>query len=465
MQMEIEEFKKLIKKNETCHAEFINEALTGERYYKNESDILNEKKKEDGEGNVLRNADNRIPRNFHGLIVNQKASYAFTVPPLFDLGSQEKNNYITKALGDEYTKNCMKLCINAANTSIGWLHYWKGEKGEFEWAVVDSKQIVPVWDKSLKQNLTGIMRRYEEIDEASGEGYIVYEYWTDTECQAYRHKVNDTVDMGLCPYKIFGDAEAGEKTADYRHDMEEVPFIPFNNNNIHTNDLKNIKRLIDVYDKVYSGFINDLDDVQEIIFILSGYEGEKLDGFMQELKKYKTIKLNADEGANVSTLNIEIPVEARKTVLDLTRKAIFEQGQGFDPNPESFGNQSGEALKFMYSLLEMKTGLMETEFRTGFARLIRAICRFYDISCDTIEQTWTRTRIKNDTELAEICKNSVGIISRRTIIANHPFVSDIQKEISQIEEEEREEQEKEDIYRKTFAEEQNMGKDGMEGEE
>nr|WP_308743167.1 phage portal protein [uncultured Anaerocolumna sp.] len=25
----------------------------------------------------LRNADNRIPRNFHGLLVNQKASYMF----------------------------------------------------------------------------------------------------------------------------------------------------------------------------------------------------------------------------------------------------------------------------------------------------------------------------------------------------------------------------------------------------
>lgn len=463
--MDIEELKKLIKKNESGHTGFVNEALTGERYYKNEPDILLEKNKEDKEGNVLRNADNRITRNFHGLIVNQKASYAFTVPPLFDLGSPEKNSHITKALGDEYTKNCMKLCVNAANTSVGWIHYWKGEKGEFEWAIVDSKQIVPVWDKSLKQNLTGVMRQYEETDETDGENYIVYEYWTDTECQAYRRKANENIDTGLCTYGAFGNLETGEMKADYRHDMEEVPFIPFYNNNIHTNDLKNIKRLIDVYNKVYSGFVNDLDDVQEIIFILSGYEGENLDGFLQELKKYKTIKLDADDKAGVSTLNIEIPIEARKTLLDLTRKAIFEQGQGFDPNPESFGNQSGEALKFMYSLLEMKVGLMETEFRTGFASLIRAVCRFYKISCETIEQTWTRTRIKNDTELAEICKNSIGVISRRTIIANHPFVSDIQKEINQIAEEEQEEKEKEDIYRKAFTAEQDNGNNDMEDAE
>ena len=52
-----------------------------------------------------------------------------------------------------------------------------------------------------------------------------------------------------------------------------MPFIPFPNNNTNTNDLKNIKPLIDVYDKVYSGFINDLDDIQELIFVLSGYGG------------------------------------------------------------------------------------------------------------------------------------------------------------------------------------------------
>ena len=77
-----------------------------ERYYRNETDILFKKsKKEDENGNPMRNADNRIPRNFHGLIVNQKASYAFTTPPMFDVGNSGVNKRITEALGDEYEKN------------------------------------------------------------------------------------------------------------------------------------------------------------------------------------------------------------------------------------------------------------------------------------------------------------------------------------------------------------------------
>lgn len=450
--MDIEVIKKLIKYYEPGHTAFINNAMTAERYYKNQSDVLIGEKKKDSEDNPLRNADNRIPRNFHGLIVNQKASYAFTAPPVFDVGDASANSAITECLGDEYSKNCMELCINAANAKIGWVHYWESEEG-FEWAVVDSKQIIPVWSKNLKKKLIGVFRVYDEIDEQSGDNYTIYEYWTDTECQAFRRKTADTFDESFAVYNMFYDPGNDEMISSYTHSFERVPFIPFRNNNIGTNDLDNIKRLIDVYDKVYSGFINDLDDIQELIFVLSGYGGTELNGFLQDLKKYKTIKVDGDEGSSnpgVSTLSIEIPIEARKTVLDVTRKAIFEQGQGFDPQPESFGNQSGEALKFMYSLLEMKVGLMQTEFMLGFAELVRAICKYKGIECKSIIQTWTRTCIKNDTEQAQICKDSVGIVSKRTILKNHPLVEDADAELKYLEKEEQEAQAKADMYNSAF---------------
>ena len=459
--MDLEVMKKLIKKYQPGHSDFVQHATVAERYYRNETDILF-KPKDDKEDSPVRNADNRIPRNFHGLIVNQKASYAFTAPPLFDVGSTASNKRITEALGDEYAKNCMELCVNAANCAVAWVHYWEDENG-FQWAVVDSKQVIPVWDKGLKRRLVGAFRVYESIDEETGDTYTIYEYWTDTECQAFRRNNGMNVDDGLEYYNMFINPENnGEMIDYYRHDFGEVPFIPFFNNNVHTNDLKNIKPLIDVYDKVFSGFINDLDDVQELIFVLSGYGGTELNGFLQDLKKYKAINLDADADGNpgVKTLSIEIPIEARNSVLDATRKAIFEQGQGFDPQPENFGNQSGEALKFMYSLLEMKTGLMEAEFRLGFSRLVRAICKSKGIECGTIIQTWTRTCIKNDTEQAQICKDSVGIVSKKTILKNHPLVEDADAELKQLEKEEQEEQDKmnQNLYGSAF------GKDGAVNE-
>lgn len=453
--MELDVMKKLIKRYEAGHSDLVIKTMEAERYYRNETDILVPKPDERNseEENPLRNADNRIPRNFHGLIVNQKASYMFTAPPLFDIGNKAGNLAISEVLGDEYRKNCMELCINAANATIGWVHYWTDEDGAFQYAVVDSKQIIPIESRNLKKKLIGVLRVYEDIDEETGDIYTIYEYWNEESCWAFRRKAGDTLEAGLTYFNMFCVPDSDEMQAEYRHEFGEVPFIPFNNNNIHTNDLKNIKPLIDVYDKVYSGFINDLDDIQELIFVLSGYGGTDLNEFLQDLKKYKTISLDGDEDGKpgVSTLNIEIPIEARNSVLEATRKAIFEQGQGFDPQPEEFGNQSGEALKFMYALLEMKAGLTETEFQLGFARLVRAICKNAGIECKTITQTWTRTCIRNESEQAQICKDSVGIVSKKTILKNHPLVEDADLELKQLEKEEQEAQEKADAYSGAFG--------------
>jgi SPP1 family phage portal protein len=454
--------KELLSQYMPGHAIYMVKCDIADRYYRNQSDILHGEEKKDEEGHPLRNADNRIPRNFHGLIVNQKAAYAFTTPPTFDIGSSKANAEILKALGDEYRKECMELCVNAANAGVAWVHYWTNAENEFEWAVIESKQIVPIWNKSAKQKLIGALRVYTEIDETDGKSYTIYEYWNKEECQVYRRLQADVGYDNLTDYAIFENPTTGELVSEYSHGMEEIPFIPFFNNNIKSSDLDNIKPLIDVYDKVFSGFINDLEDVQELIFVLSGYGGTDLNGFLQDLKKYKVIKMDSDEGAGVSTLNIEIPIEARNSVLDATRKAIFEQGQGFDPRPENFGNQSGEALKFMYSLLEMKTGLMETEFQLGFAKLVRAICNFKNIKCDNIVQTWTRTCIKNEQEQAAICKDSVGIISQKTILKNHPFVEDVEAELKQLKKENEEKTQNADIYQQMFTKKSNEDDDNVD---
>lgn len=467
--MEIEVVKNLIKKHTINHADIVVKSMVAERYYRNKNDILNYERKsskEDSE-NPLRNADNRIPSNFHGLLVNQKASYMFTAPPLFDIGNNDANKRITDVLGDVYAKSCKDLCINASNSGIAWLHYWINSDKEFEYGVVDSKQIIPIWSSSLNKKLLGVLRVYTDIDD-NGESYDIYEYWNEIECQAFKKKGNETIDKGLEAYTMFAsflvDTSTAQVSNTFKHDFGRVPFIPFGNNNIMTSDLDNVKPLIDVYDKVYSGFVNDLEDIQEVIFILTNYEGTDLKEFLGDIKKYKTVKLEsagADDKSGLETVTIDIPVEARDKLLTMTRKSIFEQGQGVDPQQQDFGNASGVALKFLYSLLELKAGLAETEFKLGFGEFIRAICEYLNIECKSIIQTWTRTAVTNDTDLASICSSSVGVISNKTILKNHPFVEDADEEEKQMQ---KEKEQQEDVYPNNFNNQSNEDDDSKDGE-
>ena len=294
--MDIEVIRKLIKKYQNGHGAFVQKARKARDYYKNRTDILLPETREEErqrEERPLRNADNRIPFNFHGLLVNQKAAYMFTRPPAFDVGSKAANKQLVRFLGDPFSKTCKDLCIDASNCSVGWLHLWKDPEGEWKYAKVPPEEIIPVWNKSLDRRLEGVFRVYRELDEETGDEYTVYEYWNETECNAYRLKTSDTLDF-LQPYPMFLiDPTLCEYSESYSHGVGEIPFFPFFNNNTDTGDLDNIKPLIDTYCKVFSGFVNDLEDIQEVIFVLTNYGGQDLREFLQELKTYKTIKVDS----------------------------------------------------------------------------------------------------------------------------------------------------------------------------
>ena len=440
--MDIKIIKKLIEKHTYKHTDFIQKALEGRRYYEGNTDILYKKSIGEEIDNPLRNADNRISTNWHGLLVDQKAAYMFTYPPTFDTGDKEINRAIANSLGDEFPKVCKDLVVEASNTSIGWLHVWVDDEKKFQYAVVPSEQVIPLYSSDLKKRLTAVLRVYGDIDD-KGISYIIYEYWTDKECFAYRRKTKLTLDEGLEEYNMFAnfivDTQTKQLSNQYYHKFEEVPFIPFVNNNIGTSDLKKVKKFIDVYDKVFSGFVNDLEDIQEIIFVLTNYGGTDLKNFLQNLKKHKVVDMQADgtdEKTGLETIKIDIPVEARGKILEICEKQIYKQGQGVDPNPESFGNSSGVALEYLYSLLELKVGLTETEFRIGFGKLIRLLCKANNIKINTIIQTWIRNKISNDSETAEIAIKSKGVISDETIIKNHPWVDNPEDEIKNFKKQE-----------------------------
>lgn len=132
--------------------------------------------------------------------------------------------------------------------------------------------------------------------------------------------------------------------------------------------------------------------LKQIIYILENYGGEDTEGFMQNLKRYKTIEVENNEispKGDFRTLQIDIPVEARQLILEVLKKQIYEFGQGLQQDIESVDNASGVALKFFYRKLELKAGTTETEFRDGINKLVEAVLRFLNISFEKIQQTYT----------------------------------------------------------------------------
>lgn len=407
-----------------------NLILQEKHYYENDNDI---RKKGVVTENTdpIRNADNRISHNFHQLITDEKDAYMFTSEVLFDVGDESHNKTIKEVLGDDFKSESVYLAENATNNRVGWLHYWiDDDTDKFLFATVETEQCIPIFDGGLKKKLKGMYRYYpiiEEDDNGKEKYFVIFEYWTDLGYEKYKFRG-----------KLDGTSLTFVESEDFDHDLGEVPFIEFKNNRHMTSDLHKYKDQIDLYDRVISGYANDLDDIQQLIYILENYGGTDLKSFLGDLKRYKAIKTQSTATGTkggVSTLSIDIPVEARNSILEILKKQIYESGQALQQDNEDFGNASGVALKFFYRKLELKAGLTQTEFEKGFAKLIRAIMKFKNIpEWDTraIVQTWTRNMISNDLEDAQIAMESKDIISDETIIKNHPWVENPQDELKNL---------------------------------
>ncbi|WP_317765808.1 phage portal protein [Pediococcus ethanolidurans] len=205
-------------------------------------------------------------------------------------------------------------------------------------------------------------------------------------------------------------------------------------------------------DQVYNGFANDIADVQQVILVLTNYGGTDLDEFMDELRKHHAIKMDTTmpgDQSGVDKLTIDIPVEARKNVLDLTFDNIFTYGQAVNPNKLQLGNNTGVALKMMYANLELKANTVESWFRKGVAELIRIILNdlnVADYENVPINQTWTRASIRNDVEQTDMINKLSEVTSKETVAKNNPLVDDWQEELDNLQHDKDEEAKQPDPF-------------------
>ncbi|MNC57087.1 Phage portal protein, SPP1 Gp6-like [compost metagenome] len=116
-----------------------------------------------------------------------------------------------------------------------------------------------------------------------------------------------------------------------------------------------------------------------------------------------------------------------------------------DTQSEDFkGDKSGQAIKFAYNDLDMDANTIETEFQASMEQLLWFVDQHLanttgnDYSKYEVDFIFNRDVLINETEAITNAKNSVGIESMETIVANHPWTTNTQEEMERKKEEESE---------------------------
>lgn len=418
--------------------------IKGENYYKVENDILNRK---------MYRYENEMPvedetkpnhRLAHGImheLVEDKVNYLLSKPFTMTCEDEGYLNKVQELLGERFQKKITQLGVETSNKGIAWLHLYIDNEGKFKLMRVPSEQCIPLWTDNDHEELQAMIRFYDiESYEGKEKKYITkIEYWSKETVEYYILQDGKVI---LDAEMYLNDDYDGHFTVNGEvSSWGKVPFVPFKNNDFELPDLQFVKTLIDDYDLTRSDVSNLLTEIKEIIYALKGYGGENLSEFMRDLAYYKAVKLDNDGG--IDKVEHTINIDAAEKHYQQLKKDIFSYGQGVDKASDKLGNSpSGIALKFLYSGLDLKCNALEDSFKWSFEQLLFFVNKYLEITIQgfsdaVVEIVFNRDIATNEDSAIENCNKSVGVISKRTIVANHPFVTDLEEEMEQIEKEEK----------------------------
>ena len=153
-----------------------------------------------------------------------------------------------------------------------------------------------------------------------------------------------------------------------------IPFFRLDNGKKRFSGLKTIKALIDDYDLMNAGLSNNIQDTNEALYVVKGFDGDNLDELHFNVRAKKLIGVG--ESGDVDIKTIDIPVEARKTKMEVDEKNIFRFGQGV--NTEALKDTSATtsiAIKSAYANLDLKCDGLQPFLLQFMRKLLKLVLK------------------------------------------------------------------------------------------
>lgn len=416
--------------------------VDGDLYYRGKHDILHKKRTAIGENGELITLDNlpnsRIVDNQFRKMVDQKANYLVGQPFVIRSDNQAFADALQPYLMTKQFSRLIKAVTrDALCCGIGWLYPYYDDDGSLTFRRLRPYEVIPLWADEEHTRLDAAIRVYD-----------MTEYVGNTEKVVHRVEVYD--DTGIHYFTLDGDNLTPIEpfnapyimAGDQAYNWEHIPLVAFKCDAEETPLLTRCRSMQDGLNEIESQWQDQMqEDPRNTIMVLVNYDGENLGEFRRNLATYGAVKVRSDSsgGGDVRTLQIEVNAENYQTLVQQFKKAIIENCMGYDAKDDRLdGNANEMNIKSMYSDIELDTNGMETEYQAAFEELIWFItCHIAnvgggDFENEQYELIFNRDILISESSAIADCKNSMGVISNETIVANHPWVDDVQGELDRL---------------------------------
>ena len=357
-------------------------AKVGQRYYDKEHDI-------EGYRVFFVNADGQLQED--KTKSNIKISHPFftenvdqTVQYLLsgEEGFVRSDNPDLQAELDAYFNDNEDFMSELYDTMTGcvakgfeYMYAYKDEEDRTSFQCADSLGVVEVRAKDTDDKCDYVIYWYIERIGKDNKKIKRIQVWDKQQtyfyCQEGEGKIelDESVEVNPRPHTLY------KKDGDDSTYFEGFGFIPFfriDNNRKQVSGLKPIKDLIDDYDLMSCGLSNNIQDTNEALYVVKGFQGDNLDELMMNMKAKKHVGVDEDGGVEIKT--IDIPYEARRTKLELDEKNIYRFGFALNTSGLKDTNATTNlAIKMAYTLLGLKANKLIIRVKQFMRKLLKVV--------------------------------------------------------------------------------------------
>lgn len=358
---------------------------------------------------IVTNYCRQIAQTYNGYIIGKPVSYTSN-EDIKDI--QEAINY------NDPTSEDIAWCMNALVYGVGYELYWLDKNAQVRFSQVSPLNAFPVYDNSLDSELLYFVRWYEASNLDDSELYYL--------------EVYSPIDKKT--YKMEGMGGKLEFVGEEVHHFGDVPASVFWLNKAEENIFNCIIPLNDAYNRLQSSEINDYSAWLDAYLLLTGMDVDPED--IAEMKKNRVLLL--PEGGSAQWLTKSATDTQITNMLDNLKKNIFKISAAPDMGDENFMAQSGVAIEFKLVGFENTSSGIVANFTKALQRRVEIICNILNLKATDavwrdININFKRNLPVNLTELVALVNALKGTVSDATLLAQLPFIDDVQTELEALE--------------------------------
>ena len=349
-----------------------------------------------------------IVQNYRGYLTGIDIAYSSdkNIDQVFEVLNyndvkQEDSNYLQDAL------------VYGCAYEIAYIDEW----GKHRFKTLDPKNIIPIYDDTLDQDLVYCIRFWS--NKIADKDFYIVEVYSQSEIKTYKS------DMGFQTFELVKEEP---------HYFGMVPITVFELNNDRVSIFDQVMTLQDAYNKLLSAEVDDFESFADAYLVLKGMMGTD-PADLADMKRNRALLLDNDAEASYLTKNISDT--QIQNMLNNINDNIHKIANSPDFNSDKFMAQTGIAMRFKLVQFENASSAIEAEMRKALQRRIELICAIGNIkgdnlSFDDVKITFTRNLPTNLTETAQVVNSLRGLVSDQTLLSLLPFVEDSQAELDRL---------------------------------